>query len=62
MGTHRSYYCQQGSNESVRTASDSRWYVIWENWEGSKMLNSGIYGSYATEDEAARACRQLNGE
>lgn len=47
---------QHGSTATLRVASQDRWYVIEERWEGDALLDSVILASYATEAEAtARA-------
>jgi hypothetical protein len=46
-------FIQQGSSNTLH-ARDDKWHVIREEWEGSRILNSVILSSYATELEAAQ--------
>lgn len=50
-----SVFIQQGSSQTLRVLDENRWYVVKEEWEGSRLLNSVILSSYKTEAEATNA-------
>lgn len=47
-------FIQQGSSNTLRVSNESRWYVVREEWEGSRILNTVILSSHDTEAEAER--------
>ena len=47
-------FIQQGSSQTLRVNDESKWYVVREEWEGSRILNSTILASYDTEETAAQ--------
>lgn len=47
-------FIQQGSSNTLRVQNESRWYVVREEWEGSRILDSVILSSHETEEAAER--------
>ncbi len=48
-------FIQQGSSSTLRVGNENRWYLVKEEWQGARLLNSVILGSYDTDQEAASA-------
>jgi hypothetical protein len=51
-------FIQQGSSNILRVVNEKKWYVIREEWQGEKILNSVILSSHDTE-QAAETARDI---
>jgi len=51
-------FIQQGSSNALRVENENKWYVIREEWQGSRLLNSVILSSHDT-DIAAETARDI---
>lgn len=55
-----SIFIQQGSSSTLRVSNEDKWYVVREEWQGSKLLNSVILNSFDTESDARNALNVRN--
>ena len=51
-------FIQQGSSNTLRVENENKWYVVREEWQGSRLLNSVILSSHDT-DTAAETARDI---
>ena len=54
-----SFFIQQGSSNTIRVRDDNAWYVIKEECEGSRILNSAIVSQHDTFQQAKDALSKL---
>lgn len=48
-------FIQQGSSNTLRVENENKWYVVREEWQGSRLLNSVILSSHDTDTVAETA-------
>ena len=48
-------FIQQGSSNTLRVENENKWYVVREEWQGSRLLNSVILSSHDTDTSAETA-------
>lgn len=58
---HTGYFLQQGSSGTLRVSDESRYYVVAETWQGTRIVKTEIEKSFpGTTAGKAQAKRLVN--